>query len=103
MPLIAIFYQAKKDESSDSDGNSENADETGEKSKKKRKKGQSQWVQDIKKDNACNEHIGQACIVLLSTGKHCQLTMVDKSLWGMMMVSILHNYYHKFTDCGYMH
>jgi len=77
--------KVKKDESSDSDGDDEDADETGEKSKKKSKKGQTQWVQDIEKDNACDEHTGQACIVLPSTGKHYQLTMSDKSLWGMMM------------------
>ena len=103
MLLIIIFYQVKEDERSDSDGDSEDANETGEKLKKKSKKGQSEWVQDIEKDNACNKHIGEACIVLLSMGKHYQLTMLDKILWGMMMVSISHNYCYKFTDCGYMH
>jgi hypothetical protein len=56
----------------------------------------------IKEDNACNEHIGQAYIVLLNTGKHYQLTILDKSFWKMMMVSILYNYHYKFTDCAYM-
>jgi hypothetical protein len=44
-------------------------------------------VENIEKDNACDKHPGQACFVLPS-GAHYQLTMADKSLWGMMMVSI---------------
>ena len=54
-------------------------------STKNKKKSQSQWVQDIEKDNACDKHAGQACTVLPS-GAHYQLKMSDKSLWGMMMV-----------------
>lgn len=80
--------KGKKDNSSSETEDSQ--DEDGEAiSKKKKKKGQSQWVQEIEKDNACDKHPGQACHVLHS-GSHHQLTMADKSLWGMMMVGVTH-------------
>jgi hypothetical protein len=49
-------------------------------------------VQDVKTDNACDKHSGQAC-VMLPSGAHYQLTMADKSLWGMMMVRLLSSFY----------
>jgi hypothetical protein len=69
----------------ESSNNNEDTNENTD--KKNKKKGQSQWVQDIERDNACDKHSGQACIIFPS-GSHYQLTMADKSLWGMMMVCL---------------
>ncbi|KIM85937.1 hypothetical protein PILCRDRAFT_5038 [Piloderma croceum F 1598] len=63
---IKAKHKKKKDSSESSDSNED--DDKNANKKKHKKKGQSQ----------------QACIVLPS-GSHYQLTMVDKSLWGMMM------------------
>jgi hypothetical protein len=78
--------QSKKDSSGSENGDSQGENGEGTNTKKT-KKGQSQWVQDIERDNVCDKHAGQACYVLPS-GAHYQLTMADKSLWGMMMVRI---------------
>ena len=51
-------------------------------------KGSSQWVQLIDRDNSCDKHHGQSCVVL-PNGDHHKLTHADKSLWGMLMVTFI--------------
>jgi hypothetical protein len=80
--LLADSYFRRTVLTSDSDKNN---DEDGSNKKKSKNNGQSQWVQEIEQGNSCDKHSGQACLVLPS-GAHHQLTMVDKNLLGMMMV-----------------
>ena len=71
--------------SNDSSDSSEEDNKGGNDKGAYSRKGQSQWVQVIERQNACDTHHGQTCIVLPS-GEHYPLTHADKSLWGMLMV-----------------
>jgi hypothetical protein len=70
--------EAEETDSIDADGNPNPAS-------KSLKKSEGQWVEAIEKENMCDTHDGKACLIDAS-GNHHNLTIGDKSLWGMLLV-----------------